>query len=255
MNYLKHYMKLIRKCQDRDLANCEYSERHHIFPVSLFGKNNKIVKLTAREHFVAHFLLWKRYKKVYGLNHWRTHKMGYAFFKMTITSKSSQKRYTSKTYEIAKKWYSQNNPVKSQEVRKKISETQKKQYKEGRVHPLLGKPCSEERKRKIGLGTKGKLLGDANPSRRPEVREKISKARKGKSYESLKLANHPGSKLTNEQRIEIIMLWKKHKGSLYEFATTLSKLYNVSRGAIQGLVYPEKRLSKNIQDLGIISFS
>lgn len=252
MNYLKHYIKLIRKSQKRTLIEGIYYENHHIFPLSLFGNNNKTVKLTAKEHFIVHFLLWKRYKKIYGLNHWRTHKMGFAFYKMTITSKSSQKRYTSRSYEIAKKWYLINNPVKSEEVRRKISETQKKQYKEGRMHPLLGKPCSDETKKKISLATKGKLSGELNPSKRPEVREKISKARKGISSDKLKLGKHPRSKLTNEQRIKIIMLWKNHKGSLYEFATTLSIKYNVSKGAIQGIVYPEERLNKNIKDLNII---
>jgi len=37
---------------------------HHIIPRSLGGLNDKInlVNLTAREHYIAHLLLWKIYK-------------------------------------------------------------------------------------------------------------------------------------------------------------------------------------------------
>lgn len=53
-----------------------YTERHHIVPVSLGGTDNKenLVDLTAREHFICHWLLVKtqkgeaRAKMVYALN-------------------------------------------------------------------------------------------------------------------------------------------------------------------------------------------
>lgn len=63
MNYLKHYIKLIRKAQRRELPEEIYVEKHHIFPKSCFGDNDYIVKLTAKEHFVAHLLLWKGFEK------------------------------------------------------------------------------------------------------------------------------------------------------------------------------------------------
>ncbi len=51
------------------------TEAHHIFPTSIFGKNNVTVNLTFREHFIAHFLLFKMYIKEYGaFNNW-TRKM------------------------------------------------------------------------------------------------------------------------------------------------------------------------------------
>jgi hypothetical protein len=45
-------------------------------------------------------------------------------------------------------------------------------YKE--KHHLFGKPCSEERKKKISKANKGKLVGDKNPAKSIEVRKKIS---------------------------------------------------------------------------------
>ena len=59
MNYKKIYHSIISKAKNR--TTDEYVEKHHIIPTSLGGKNNKenIVRLTAREHFVCHWLLWK----------------------------------------------------------------------------------------------------------------------------------------------------------------------------------------------------
>lgn len=48
MNYLKIYCNLIRKAENRTPPEV-YTEKHHIFPVSIFGKNNRIVVLTARD--------------------------------------------------------------------------------------------------------------------------------------------------------------------------------------------------------------
>ena len=67
MNYQKIYDGLIAKCQARQLVD-GYKERHHIIPKSLGGSNDpsNLVDLTAREHFVAHFLL----AKIHGGNQW-----------------------------------------------------------------------------------------------------------------------------------------------------------------------------------------
>ena len=77
MNYLKVYCNLIRKAENRTPPE-GYTEKHHIFPKSIFGKNNRIVVLTAREHYIAHALLEKIYIKRYGLKDQRTIKMIYA---------------------------------------------------------------------------------------------------------------------------------------------------------------------------------
>ena len=80
MNYLKLYIKLIRKAQRRDPKELEgvYTEKHHIFPKSIFGPNNIMVRLTYKEHIVAHHLILKACIKRYGLKHNHTIKMNYA---------------------------------------------------------------------------------------------------------------------------------------------------------------------------------
>jgi hypothetical protein len=58
--YSKWYHKIIDNAKHRTTIN-GYIERHHIIPKSLGGLDgaNNIVSLTAREHFVCHFLLTK----------------------------------------------------------------------------------------------------------------------------------------------------------------------------------------------------
>lgn len=106
VNYLKHYIKLMRKAEQRGWtkksAPC-YVEEHHIFPTSVFGENRRVVYLMAREHFIAHLLLWRACRKRYGVQHWKTAKTGKAVQAMSMKSKHTKDRQTGRLYEIAKK--------------------------------------------------------------------------------------------------------------------------------------------------------
>jgi len=86
MNYLKVYCNLIRKAENRTPPE-GYTENHHIFPISIFGNNDRIVVLTAREHYITHALLEKIYMKRYGKYDDRTKKMTYAFWGMNNQKK------------------------------------------------------------------------------------------------------------------------------------------------------------------------
>lgn len=50
----------------------------------------------------------------------------------------------------------------------------------GEKNGFFGKTHTDEVKQKSSVMNKGRLVGDKNPSKRPEVREKISRNRKGK---------------------------------------------------------------------------
>ena len=72
MDYKNIYYKIIenaKKETENGNRHVGYYERHHIQPKSLGGNNKKenLVKLTAREHFICHWLLVKMYNK--GINH------------------------------------------------------------------------------------------------------------------------------------------------------------------------------------------
>ena len=72
MNYKYHYDELIRKYGRTEKPDGIYTEGHHVIPKSMGGsdENDNIVYLTAKEHYIAHFLLWKIYRNT---------KMTYAF--------------------------------------------------------------------------------------------------------------------------------------------------------------------------------
>lgn len=71
MNYKKLYFNIIRNRRNNPLPADEYGEVHHIKPRSFWNlsqQNNNpddqknLVRLSAREHFIVHFLLYKIYK-------------------------------------------------------------------------------------------------------------------------------------------------------------------------------------------------
>lgn len=96
MNYSKIYDQLIQRAiADNRIKSSEiYYENHHIIPRCMNGDNSadNLVLLTAREHFIAHWLLYKIYN---------TDSLAHAWFSMTRIS-SDQPRYTSRSFEYAK---------------------------------------------------------------------------------------------------------------------------------------------------------
>jgi rRNA maturation endonuclease Nob1 len=108
MNYQKIYQNLIENRKQNILES--YVETHHIIPKCLGGTDRKenLVKLTAREHFVAHQLLIKIYPT--------SKKLIYA-----VQMMSNNKQYGSKKYAWLKELRS--NIPTSKETRKKISES------------------------------------------------------------------------------------------------------------------------------------
>jgi hypothetical protein len=95
MNYERVYKQIIARAKDRKLDG--YKERHHIIPKCMNGTNNldNLVDLTAREHFLAHWLLHEMFPDNADLR--------YSFWSMCRSS-DNQKRYTpsSRIYEYAK---------------------------------------------------------------------------------------------------------------------------------------------------------
>lgn len=98
MEYKSLYNKIIENAQ-KDLANRNdgYYEKHHIIPKSLGGSNNKenLVKLTAKEHFICHWLLVKMYKK----GSEERNKMLYAFWFMKSNPNNNKRYINSRAYE------------------------------------------------------------------------------------------------------------------------------------------------------------
>ena len=153
--YSKWYNNLIHKAQLRGSIQ-GYKETHHIIPRSFGGDNIKsnVVQLTAREHYIAHALLWKmKFEGIYGS------KMAFAFNtfinKMTTKERGVNHTYTisSRMYETFRKHYSQMLKEKyakeggtftgrthSEETKKIIGEMSRlNEFKRGVDHPSWGK--------------------------------------------------------------------------------------------------------------------
>lgn len=165
-HYIDRYYKFILYCLNKNinLPNNTYIENHHICPRSkdLFPEyeNLKIypensIKLTARQHFIAHWILHKAF------NLKSTHD---AFWMMCHVKDKNQQRYfklNSNSYQSLKeersklvaKQMSENNPSKQESVKEKrrIS-AMGNTYGKGNK----GKPKSEEHKMNMSESRKGK---------------------------------------------------------------------------------------------------
>lgn len=149
MNYDRIYKALIDKRRKTPLKD-GYKEHHHIIPKSMGGSDDfdNMVYLTAREHFVAHLLL----ARIHG------GKMWFAVAMMCGRGSSSAKGVvpTSRIYELAKKRVANERSI----------------LFSGKLHPLYGKPCTEQRRKRIAEGRKGK-------THTQETKQKMSESKKG----------------------------------------------------------------------------
>lgn len=91
MNYLRIYTSLIDRAKNRVVSG--YTEKHHIVPKCLGGTESpdNLVDLTAREHYIAHWILAKCHKNYKLIFAWRSMAMN-----------PLGKRYTSYTFKYAK---------------------------------------------------------------------------------------------------------------------------------------------------------
>jgi hypothetical protein len=156
MNYLKSYCNLIRKAEKRGYTKKKakeqglYVEGHHIFPVSIYGKNKKIVYLTAREHYIAHVLLEKICITRYGLEHWKTKKMIKAHISMIGNSKNRGEYVNSILYEKCRIRYSLRNSGTGNPM-------YGKKHSEKVIEDLKNRIFSDETRRKMSINRKKRV--------------------------------------------------------------------------------------------------
>lgn len=159
-HYTRRYIKFIAWCSSKE--KIESTEIHHILPkanscfpeyanLKTFKWNS--IKLTKREHFIAHWLLWKALGKF----------MAYAFKAMNRKSKYQTDRYfkmNSRTYERLREEVALQQSVReiTDETRKNMSNSQLKRNKITCPHcdktgdPLnMIKYCFDNCKTKTGL--------------------------------------------------------------------------------------------------------
>jgi len=141
MDYKKHYDNLILNSKHRIIDTTKYYENHHIVPKCLNGDNSieNLVLLTPREHYIAHALLCKIYTGTSV-----GYKLASAFNFMCLDSHKGNRFQNSKTYDLARKFFSKNHPTLDLNVRVKISNTLKQYYTSDRY--LVDKLSRKSRK-------------------------------------------------------------------------------------------------------------
>jgi hypothetical protein len=119
MDYKLIYQRLCLRGQTRTKNSNIYLEKHHILPKCLGGDNSfaNLTLLTAREHYIAHYLLCKVYNDS---NISVRAKLSSAFNRM-CTLNTHKRQFTSRQYDVARKYFSENHHMKSKECRDKVA--------------------------------------------------------------------------------------------------------------------------------------
>lgn len=206
-------MLLIEKAKSRTLPKEVYTEKHHIIPRSMGGNNKKenLVELTAREHFICHWLLIKmtdgedRHKMLYAIQVFKAYNNIMDRYKSHITARV----YEHYRIECARvhsarltgkpgwKWTTEQKQAMS--VKKK-----------GTIPPNAGKPMSEEQKRKLSEARKGQPAPNKGKPMSDEQKRKLSEARKGKPLG--RPAWNKGIPMSEDQKLKISLANKGKEG-------------------------------------------
>ena len=189
--YTRWYNQITDRARARSIDT--YTETHHIKPRSLGGTDDtdNLVKLTAREHFICHWLLVKmttgedHYKMLNALRMMRAEKYGQQRYETVITAR---------VYESIKKEYSL---LQSQRVR-------------GENNPMWGKTHTEQARQAIREKNTGKKLTEEQIARQvsaqigrkrapfsEEWRAKMSESKQGEKN------NRYGVEVSEETRRKI----------------------------------------------------
>jgi hypothetical protein len=186
MDYKTQYQSLIesRKLLNRTKKAGDGLERHHIIPACLGGDNgsDNLVCLTPREHFIAHWMLYKIH------NGKDKAKMAYAFFSMCSNNPNQQRTITARQYETAKNSMiasctGENHPGFGKNPFSEEQLTRLSEIKKGEKNPMFGKtpwnkgitlrPKTEDEKKNLSEKNKGQ-------TRSIETKKKMSLSAKGK---------------------------------------------------------------------------
>lgn len=192
--YSKLYHRITSNAKQRITEG--YTELHHIIPQSLGGSNDKenLVDLTAREHFICHWLLIKmtegedRRKMLYALNGMKAENRYQRRYYTKITARVYEKyriEHAENHSKVMKSKklipWNKGGATLTDEQRKRISDAAKNRKPlspESRAkgnEKRKGQKRSEETKLKMSLSSKGKVKGPQSE----EHRLAISLAGKG----------------------------------------------------------------------------
>ena len=196
--YSNLYYKITSNAKHRITEG--YTELHHIIPQSMGGSNDKenLVNLTAREHFICHWLLVKMTDSV------DRSKMLYALNGMRAENKYQERYHTKITARVYEKYRIEHAENHSSTMKgrpahnkgKPMSDTQKQKLREiallrpkpsketiaKRIATVTGTKRSEETKLKMSLASKGKPKGPMSEEQKQARSLTMTGQKKTKSH-------------------------------------------------------------------------
>jgi hypothetical protein len=157
--YSKWYFSVVNAAVERnwDKTYNGYTEKHHILPKSI-EKNDVVVFLTAREHFICHLLLTKMLKD--GIHR---RKMVLALHRLTHGNKNKIYYKSSKIYESIKRMHSISASERSHSYWDSIPKEERSRMRSGENNGKYGKEVTVTTREKISLANKGRLSKEKHP--------------------------------------------------------------------------------------------
>lgn len=176
--YSKLYYKITSNSKQRITEG--YTELHHIIPQSLGGSNDKenLVELTAREHFICHWLLIKmtdgedRSKMLYALNGMKAENIYQQRYHTKITARVYEKYRLEHADNHSKKMkgrpaWNKGRKLEGEKLEahrertrnRKIDPVKQAEGQRKRVEKMTGRKQSAEASIKKSLALKGKPKG------------------------------------------------------------------------------------------------
>ena len=217
MNYQRIHNEIIGRALVRAKPEC-YCERHHILPKSMGGTNagTNLVHLTAREHYIIHWLLFKIHKN---------QETAFAWHRMTH-GKGSVRRYVSHTFAYAKT--ARSAYVSKMFTGKILTEEHKGKLRDAK----LNKKYAEIGRSESTL--KGRKLSDSH-------KMKVSVANIGKTH-------------TKESKLKLSESKLGVKNPMFGKKTDFVVAEKISN-SLKGRVMPHKRLIRNTNTSGVVGVS
>lgn len=177
MRHLEEYNRIIEFRKSNPLPDGQYGEKHHIKPKSIYPElvNDKdnIVRLSAQEHFLAHYHLWHAYRDELHEKNW-ARKMCYAFNRM------KQQLLKCDDVEAMSKLY--------EEVRIEFSKVHSESLKghrpwsRGKIGPNKGRTFDKEVRKHMSEAHKGKSPPNKGKSMSVEQKTLLSEINKGSHW-------------------------------------------------------------------------
>ncbi len=218
--YKKWYDSIIENASNR--INDGYVEVHHILPRSLGGTNDKsnLVKLTAREHFICHWLLVKVYD--IGEEHWKMLNALRIMRADNVGNRRYNTKITARVYENLKEEYAKlqservsgvNNPmygaVWTQEMIDAVrlantGRIQPPEEKAKQIAAMTGKtrdPFSDEWKQNISTAMQGENNPMYGKHHSEETKQKIKEKATGRKMSPETLAKRSASQRGSKREL------------------------------------------------------